>query len=231
VPATLPNPIISNKAPCYTDTNFGLMRLVIPRATGSTANDNATLSAKYVQLVKDNIWTPLGVSGPDCAPPAGGKYALLYLYPGQVFSDWGDNTATCGDWGWYVSVKEYGKLLVSLNSADHKVLTDCQLWQVENDPSNHPIGFDGNSDGVRRYLQKNGAEGQGNNTLQTTAVAIFLGHSGCSTPPSGFTAKYATPMPGVAGALWIDSDISGQPKAGAWTILQKAFLSAVHPKT
>jgi CubicO group peptidase (beta-lactamase class C family) len=231
VPATLPNPIISDKTPCYTDTNFGLMRLVIPRATGSTAaNDNATLSAKYVKLVKDNIWTPLGLPGPDCAQPAANTYALLYKYPGQIGADWLDNTATCGDWGWYVSVKEYGKLLVSLNSADHKVLTDCQLWQVENDPSNHPIGFDGNSDGVRRYLQKDGAEGQGNNTLQTTVVAIFLGHSGCPTPPTGFTAKYTTPMPGVAGALWINSDISGQPNAGAWTILRNAFQSAVRAK-
>ena len=116
-----------------------------------------------------------------CAPPAGGKYALLYVYPGLVFGDWGDNTATCGDWGWYVSVKEYSKLLVSLNSADHKVLSDCQLYDVENNPANNPVGFDMKRDSAgRRYLEKNGAQGQGNDTLQTTSVVIFLGHSGCT---------------------------------------------------
>jgi CubicO group peptidase (beta-lactamase class C family) len=227
-PRIIPNPIVTDKTPCYTDTNFGIMRLVIPRANGSPANDNATLSGKYVTLVQANIWAPLGITGPDCAPPAGGKYALLYVYPGQVFSDWLDNTATCGDWGWYVSVKDYSKLLVSLNSADHKVLSDCQLYDVENNPSNHPVGFDMKKDGAgRRYLEKNGASGQGNNTLQTTSVVIFLGHSGCpgKTPSS--------PMPGLAAALWIDSTIAGQPIPNttiASGILSNALEGSVHPK-
>jgi CubicO group peptidase (beta-lactamase class C family) len=228
VPQPLPNPIVTDKTPCYTDTNFGIMRLVIPRANGSPANDNATLAGKYVKLVQANIWAPLGITGSDCAPPAGGKYALLYVYPGQVFSDWLDTTATCGDWGWYVSVKEYSKLLVSLNSADHKVLSDCQLYDVENNPANHPVGFDITKDSAgRRYLEKNGAQGQGNNTLQTTSVVIFLGHSGCpgKTPSS--------PMPGLAAALWIDSTIAGQPIPNttiASGILSNALEASVHPK-
>jgi CubicO group peptidase (beta-lactamase class C family) len=226
-PRIIANPIVMLKTPCYTDTNFGIMRLVIPNANGSTAADNATLSAKYVQLVKDRVWTPLGLPGPDCAPPAANTYALLYKYPGQVGADWGDNTATCGDWGWYVSVKEYGKLLVSLSSADHKVVSDCQLYDVENN-SGYPIGFDRKSDGAgHRYLEKNGAQGT-NGAVQTTSVGIFLGHSGCSTNTS--PTSPTTPMPGVAGALWINSDISGRPKTGADSILQNAFQSAVYAK-
>jgi CubicO group peptidase (beta-lactamase class C family) len=227
-PRVIPNPIVTDKTPCYTDTNFGIMRLVIPRANGSPANDNATLSGQYVKLVQANIWAPLGITGPDCAPPAGGKYALLYVYPGQVFSDWLDTTATCGDWGWYVSVKDYSRLLVSLNSADHKVLSDCQLYDVENNPLSHPVGFEMKKDGAgRRYLEKNGAQGQGNNTLQTTSVVIFLGHSGCpgKTPSS--------PMPGLAAALWIDSTIAGQPIPNttiASGILSNALEASVHPK-
>jgi hypothetical protein len=228
IPRIVPNPIVTDKWPCYTDTNFGIMRLVIPRANGSAANDNPTLANKYVSLVQANIWTPLGITGPACAPPAGGKYALLYVYPGQVFSDWLDNTATCGDWGWYVSVREYSKLLVSLNSADHKVLSDCQFYDVENNPANHPVGFDMKKDTAgRRYLEKNGASGQGNDTLQTTSVVIFLGHSGCpgKTPSS--------PKPGLAAALWIDSTIAGEPipnKIIASDILMSALETSVHPK-
>jgi hypothetical protein len=228
VPPVLPHPIVTDKSPCYTDTNFGIMRLVIPRANGLAANDNAALSSKYVSLVQANIWKPLGITGPDCAPPAGGKYALLYVYPGQVFSDWGDTTATCGDWGWYVSVKEYSRLLISLNSADHKVLSDCQLYDVENNPANHPIGFDQKTDGAgRRYLEKNGAEGQGNDTLQTTSVVIFLGHSGCPGKTPG------SPKPGLAAALWIDSTIAGQDIPNttiASGILSNALKASVHPK-
>jgi hypothetical protein len=225
VPATLPNPIVTDKSFCYTDTNFGIMRLVIPRANGLAANDNATLSSKYVSLVQANIWKPLGITGPACAPPAGGKYALLYVYPGLVFGDWGDNTATCGDWGWYVSVKEYSKLLVSRIQADHKVLSDCQLYDVENNPANNPVGFDMKRDSAgRRYLEKNGAQGQGNDTLQTTSVVIFLGHSGCAgkTPSS--------PTPGLAAALWIDSTIADPKKKGASEILSSALEASVHPK-
>jgi len=220
----IPNPIVSNTAPCYTDTNFGIMRLVIPRASGVNSNDPTTLADHYVSLVQANVWAPLGVTGPACKPPAAPGYALLFLYPGQVSADWGDNTLLCGDWGWYVSVQEYSQLLISLNSADHKVLSDCQLYEVENNPSSHPIGFDTRTDSHgRRYLEKNGEEGAGK-TVQSTSVAIFLGHSGCpgQTPSS--------PAPGVAGALWIDSNINGAAKGViASTILAQAFQDAVQP--
>jgi hypothetical protein len=99
---------------------------------------------------------------------------------------------------------------------------------VENNPLNHPVGFDFKKDSAgRRYLEKNGAQGQGNNTLQTTSVVIFLGHSGCpgKTPSS--------PMPGLAAALWIDSTIAGQPIPNttiASGILSNALEASVHPK-
>ena len=224
-PRVIPNPIVMQKTPaCYTDTNFGIMRLLLPRFAGAMTNDPTQLAQQYVQQVRDNVFTPVGVQNVACKPPAAlSGYALLYKYPGNQFSgDWGDLTLVCGDWGWYVSVEDYAKVLVSLNSADHKILTDCQLNDMEINPSAHAVGWDIRSDGAgHRWLEKNGADGTGNGSLQTTSVGIFGGRSGCGA---------TSPISGVAGALFINSDIVGQPNGGAWSVLLKAIQDATKPK-
>jgi CubicO group peptidase (beta-lactamase class C family) len=225
-PRVIPNPIVTNKAPCYTNTNFGIMRLVLPRFAGASTNDPLQLAQQYVQQVRNNVFVPVGVQDVACKPPANGNYALLYKFPGSSISgDWGDLTLACGDWGWYVSVEDYAKVLVSLNAADHKILTDCQLRDMEINPASHPVGWDIKVDSTgRRWLEKNGAEGTGNGAVQTTSVGIYGGRSGC--PATGDKP----PLSGVAGVLFINSDISGQPKTGAWTILTNAFQASVKPK-
>ena len=160
------------------------------------------------------VWTP-------SALPADQVNLLL-------MADWGDNTPTCGDWGWYVSVEDYARVLVSLNAVDHKILTDCQLNDMETNPSNHPVGWDITTDGAgHRWLEKNGADStncaaQGKNcALQTTSVGIFGGRSGCGgTPPLG----------GVAGVLFINSDIANRSNVGADQILLRAFQDGTKPK-
>ncbi len=222
----LPNPIITNKTPCYTDTNFGIMRLLLPRFNGETSNDPMTLANDYVALVQANVFAPVGVQGPSCAPPANpSAYAVPHVFPGDVADDWGPLTASCGDWGWYVSVRDYAKVLISLNSADHRILTDCQFNDMETNPASHPVGWDIVSDGAgHRWLEKNGADGTGNGSLQTTSVGIFGGHSGCPT-------KFTSPMPGVAAVLFVNSDMPGLPaNSGAWSVLLTALQSAASPK-
>ena len=225
-PRVIPNPIVTNKAPCYTNTNFGIMRLVIPRFAGASTNDPTQLAEQYVQQVQNKVFVPVGVQNVACKPPANGKYALLYQFPGTSISgDWGDLTLVCGDWGWYVSVEDYAKVLVSLNSADHKILSDCQLRDMETNPAAHPVGWDIKIDNTgRRWLEKNGAEGTSNGARQTTSVGIFGGRSGC--PANGDPP----PLSGVAGVLFINSDIAGGGNNGAWTILTKAFQDSVKPK-
>jgi len=237
-PWLIGNPIIMTKTPpCYTNTNFSIMRLLLPRFVGAMTNDPTQpmtndpkqLAEEYVQLVKDNVFTPVGVQNVACKPPAEqSSYALLYQYPGtQIGADWGDLTLVCGAWGWYVSVEDYAKVLVSLNSGDHKILTDCQFNDMETNPTAHPVGWDTVSDGAgRRWLQKNGAEGAGNGATQTTSVGIFGGRNGCRVNSRG-----DAPVSGVAGVLFLNSDISDQPNIGAWTILIKAFQDAVRPKS
>jgi CubicO group peptidase (beta-lactamase class C family) len=228
VPLVLPNPIISNKSPCYSNANFAIMRLVMPRFAGTNSNDPATLADTYVQQVQQNVFTPVGVSNVACKPS--GDYALLYVYPGNKLSgDWADTPRlACGSWGWYVSVRDYAKVLVSLNSADHKILSDCQFLDMETNPSSHPVGWDIKSDGTTglRWLEKNGAEGTANGSTQTTSVGIYLGSPGVKKPDG----KCTPVSPGVAGVLFINSDISGQPKSGASAILTNAFRVVVKPK-
>jgi len=227
----IPNPIVMQKTPaCYTDTNFGIMRLVLPRFAGATTNDPTQLAYTYVQQVQDNVFAPVGVQNVACKPPASpSAYALLYNYPGNTTSgDWLETTLTCGDWGWYVSVEDYARVLVSLNSADHKILSDCQLNDMETNPAAHPVGWDIKSDGAgHRWLEKNGAQGTScdakglNCATQTTSVGIFGGRSGCGG---------ISPLGGVAGALFLNSNVANQPTVAAWTVLIKAFQDATKPK-
>jgi hypothetical protein len=208
------------------------MRLLLPRyahlLTGGMSNDPAELASQYVTLVNDKVFAPVGVKYISCMPPLfiPTGYALLYKYPGdQISGDWQNLTSVCGDWGWYVSVEEYAKVLVSLNSADHKILTNCQLSDMENNPANHPLGWDIKIDKAgRRLLEKNGADGMGNGAVQTTSVAIYGGRSMCF--------QFLAPISGVVGVLFINSNIANQvnPNLGAWDILIAALQSATRPK-
>ena len=72
-----------------------------------------------------------------------------------------------------------------------------------------------------------GADGSGNGALQTTSVAIYLG-----APGSKNSEGHCTPStPGIAGVLFLNSDVAGQPKTGADTVLLKAFQSSAKTKT
>jgi hypothetical protein len=171
VPALLPNPIITDHTQCYTDTNFGIMRLLLPRFAATSSNDPATLANSYVKIVQDKVLKPVSVSA---ACKSTGPTALPYsLNPGQPGWDWGDLTNVCGDWGWFLSVDDYFKVLTSLASGDGKIISNCQLRDMEinhalADPSqfqaDHGIGWDlttttlpGAKDPIR-WLEKNGAD-------------------------------------------------------------------------
>jgi CubicO group peptidase (beta-lactamase class C family) len=208
----IPNPIATDKSPCYSNTNFGIMRLILPHFGGLNSNDPTQLAQRYVQQVQQNVFTPVGAASAACKPtPNPNGYALLYKYPGNsIFADWGDLTTVCGSWGWYVSVNDYARVLVSLNSGDHKILTDCQFDDMQNNPSNHPLGWDTKSDSPgHRWLEKNGADSSGNNALQTTSVAIYGGSMGCKANGG------SNPVPGIAGALFINSDVLVPAKQNA----------------
>jgi CubicO group peptidase (beta-lactamase class C family) len=226
-PMPIANPIVTDIAPCYANTNFGLMRIAIPRMAGDTSSDNDTLSDKYVDLVKQDVFAPVGVTNVACKPPGDGKYALLYKYPGtQPGEDFGDLTSVCGDWGWYVSVEDYAKVLVSINAQDGKVLRNCELHDMVTNPSSHAVGWDRKTDGAgHRWLEKNGADGRGS-ALQTTSVGIYGGRDGCVVRGRG-----VPPVPGVAAVLFINSDVGTAAAPIADSVLLTALHAGTAPKT
>jgi hypothetical protein len=227
-----------SKTWCYSNTNFAIMRLLLPRfehlnKPGGPSSDPTTLASQYVTLVQSEVFTPVGVSNVSCAPPSQ-PYALPYTFPLKLSYDWKDNTSTCGDWGWYVSAEDYAKVLLDLNQAKHNVLSDCDFYKMEHNPftnENKAIGWDigTHPDTGQRWLEKNGSDSNGGTDangltpVMSTTAGIYGGHSGCagSTP--------STPHPGVATVLFVNSNVGGA-QIGAPEAMQAALKEATTPQ-
>src|SRR5262249_11757011 len=160
----------------------------------------------------------VGHEGVDCAPPTDkqGKktYAFAYKAPGKLKGfDWGDVSLQCGAAGWYLSVEDMAKVLLSLVDHDGKILTKQQFDTMRT----RKLGWDVAGD---TELEKNGGWGacdaKGNCSSITTSVAVF-------GPVTG---------PRVVGVLFVNSDISGGPSSGkgAKDVLEKAYATALTPK-
>jgi hypothetical protein len=147
----------------------------------------------------------------DAKPPAAGApgspHAFAYKFPGSTAGyDWGDNTLGVGAAGWYFSIEDVAKVLNSLNRNDGRVLTPAQFQNMKATS----LGWDATQDSSGfRWVEKNGGWGA-NGTTISTSVALM--------------------GPGVYGALFLNSDISGEPNTGADTVLHDAFISAFKPK-
>jgi CubicO group peptidase (beta-lactamase class C family) len=220
--------IVPDNQYCYSNYNTAVLRMLLPvieqGAAAFKASDPTTLAAlpqkfadAYVQIVQSHVFEPLGLKNMDCRPPVGAPYALGYVFPGTTPGyDWTDQRLSCGAQGWYLSVEDYTKVLLSLNANDGKLLTSDQSSQYSfSNVVQQSLGLDMTSYQGHRYVEKNGAEGVGNGNGITTSVAIMGGDS--STP-------------GIVGVLFINSDITTEPGAGASAILLGAYTKALQPK-
>ena len=209
------NPIVNNKAPCYSNLNFAIFRVLLPTIDGYTGSDAQTRADRYVKLVQDNVFTPIGVSNVGCKPPSSGTYAFSYKFPGSAAgTDWGDTSLWCGGAGWTLSANELGKMLMSLNSSDGKILSKAQFRDMETNPASHAIGWDSVTNGGYRWVEKNGGFTSGSGAVLSTSIAIFGGNS-----------DPANLVPGFAGTLLINSD-----GGSANGVLFQAFKDSAHPK-
>ena len=197
-PANPINP--NNKTGCYSNYNFGIFRVLLPWIDGfadDPANRAAKLAAAYIKLVQTHVFEPVGAYGVDAKPPVSGPqadaYAFSYGYPGtSAGHDWGDNSAGVGAAGWYLAINDIAKVLYSLNKNDGRILTTAQMQDMEATR----MGWDATQDGTGyRWVEKNGGWGWGSTTLSTT-IALF--------------------GPGVYGALFVNSDISGPGLQSNW---------------
>jgi CubicO group peptidase (beta-lactamase class C family) len=219
----------NNLERCYSNYNFSIFRILLPRVAGLPEDPNLvtqpkTLANQYVKLVQQNVFDLVGQEDVDCKPPSQGpaasSYALAYRFPGtQPGQDWGDLSLQCGAAGWYLSVQDIAKVLASINAKDGKILAETGGKQQFELMRTRQLGWDVDTE---NELEKNGGfvadcdkDGEHCKTI-STSIAIF-------GPVKG---------PRVTAALFMNSDISGGPSdgKGAAEVLKKAYDKALLPK-
>jgi CubicO group peptidase (beta-lactamase class C family) len=218
-----------NMDPCYSNFNFSIMRILLPKVAGFAEDSNQstrpqTLADQYVKLVQQNVFDLVGQPGVSCKPPSqnpgASNFAFAYKYPGNsAGQNWGDNSLTCGAAGWYLSAEDMAKVLLSINAKDGKIFTETAAKQQFDDMRKRGLGLDKVSNAE---LEKNGVwsakcDSNGKNcALVSTSVAFF-------GPVTG---------PRLVGVLFLNSDISGGPSNGgsAKSVLNKAYNNALTPK-
>jgi CubicO group peptidase (beta-lactamase class C family) len=190
----------NDKSYAYSNYNFAIFRVLLPMIDGfvdDPANRAAKLAAAYIKIVEKNVFEPVGALGVDAKPPATGPqasaYAFSYSYPGTTGGfDWGDDSLGVGAAGWYLAIDDIAKVLYSLNKNDGRILTPAQMQEMEATP----LGWDTKQDSTGyRWVEKNGGWGA-NGTTISTSIALF--------------------GPGVFGALFMNSDVSGPGLQNNW---------------
>jgi CubicO group peptidase (beta-lactamase class C family) len=104
----------ANPNGCYTNSNYGLFRILIPSVNGY--KPQLTMDAKlmseayareYIDYVRKNIFEPIGLPKLYCKPNVA-QPALAYQFPSPLASgdDFGDKTEICGSQGWNLSARQ-----------------------------------------------------------------------------------------------------------------------------
>lgn len=217
------NPVnVNDQSWCYSNYNFAIMRVLLPKVAGFAEDPNQatrpqTLANQYTSLVQQNVFNLVGQNGVTCKPPVNStNYAFAYKGPADnsTGTDWGDVSLICGAAGWYLSVEDMAKVMLSLNAKDGKILAASGGKDLFNTMRLRGLGWDVDNNGE---LEKNGGWGancDGNNVCDniTTSVAMF-------GPVTG---------PRVLGVLFINSNITGG--GGAQGVLEKAYNQSLYIK-
>lgn len=213
----------NNMGWCYSNFNFSIMRILLPKVAKFPEDPNQstrpqTLADQYIKLVQQNSFDLVGQKNVSCKAPGGTGYAFAYksATPGSKGNDWGDNSLICGAAGWYLTVEDIARVMLSINAKDGKIFT-ASPDQFE-DLRLRGLGLDTNSD---TEMEKNGGWGANCDSNKvcdniTTSVAIF-------GPVKG---------PRLVGVLFINSNINGGPSngGGAKGVLEKSYNAALKPK-
>lgn len=204
----------------YTNANYSLMRILIPRITadeGVITNytniwpEDVVYAAMYADFIRAEVLDPAGVDAQDCSPDQGASertlgYALsIPDGPGTDFGDW---SLGCGATGWYLSAIELGSFMAHLRHTDDiidaptRALMDSQSLGWLN-----PVTMAGYVDGVFGPYRAHGGDSA---VLQTTP-----GMSGCMM-------KY----PVAVEATVLINSRGDNPGGHACTLLRDAYDNA-----
>lgn len=217
------NPInVNNQGWCYSNYNFAIMRVLMPKVAGFAEDANQatrpqTLANQYTQLVQQNVFNLVGQNGVTCKPPVNStNFAYAYKGPADNSggTNWGDVSLICGAAGWYLSVEDMAKVMLSLNAKDGKILAASNGKDLFETMRQRGLGWDVDNN---NELEKNGGWGaacDGNGVCDniTTSVAMF-------GPVTG---------PRVLGVLFINSNITGG--GGAKGVLETAYNNSLYIK-
>jgi hypothetical protein len=205
---------------CYSNYNFAILRILLPKVAGYAEDANLstrpqTLANQFQTLIQQNVFDKVGQTGVACKPPTtnpgASNYAFAHIYPGSSAGfDWGDESLVCGAASWYLSSEDIAKVLMSLNARDGKILKASPDRFTEMGTRRFGLDVANNAE-----WEKNGGWGA-NGTLITTSAAVF-------GPVSGNG-------PRVLATLLLNSDISGGPNAGgnAQGVLEQAYKASVY---
>ncbi len=125
------------KVASYQNMNFALMRIIIPKLEGydhlEQGNDTST-ARKYIHYVRQNIFNPSGLSDKGFCFPNKNDKVFYYNWPykgghGNPFYNYSE---TCGAYGWYVSVDDYGKIINTLFNTENLLTTEWRDTMTTN---------------------------------------------------------------------------------------------------
>ena len=225
----------------YSNVGFALFRLLLPNVVGLVPTTppgqyeqerSLEYANAFQQILIDNIWGQLGISGPSQGTPPGTSHAFMYFYPGSNpgwdFSGWPYPGQTlqgegqpllAGASSCWMSIDQLTPVLDSINKMDQRLLTLAQWSHIQG--IDVPTGYAGLGMGIDRlsvslsnnqyrWVEKNGgfswsvSAGAG---LLSTSVAFFGSMETGADPKTG--PFYA--------ALFMNSDITGGANSdSAW---------------
>ncbi len=212
------NPINpNNMGYCYSNYNFAILRLLLPKVAGYAEDANQgtraqTLAGQFQTLVQQNVFEKVGQTGVMCKPPANATYGWAHLMPGSSMgTDFGDETLVCGAASWVLSIEDLAKVLMSLNAGDGKILKTSPDRYAQMRTRGFGLDVAGNGE-----IEKNGAWGSASGNLNSTSIAVF--------------GPVAGNGPRVLAALLLNSDIAGGLNAGsgAKAVLEQAYKASVY---
>ena len=205
----------------YCNIGYSLLRLLIPAAAGfnyphsALPDPNTAFSTKYVELVNQHVFAPVGVTAMACEPPTGSKnYALTYQYPGTSPGyDWRETNnlplyLQAGPGGWWVSLEDMAPVMANLSKTGGLILTPAQWEQmlhiVNGTVIDYPNGWDQVEGSVPpNWIMKNGGITSG------------------TTPPTNTTTVFAIFGTQTWGVLAVNSDICGPNTQRGWQCCQR----------